>query len=260
MFVNNEGVKIHYEVEGSGPAIVFHTGAGGDYRIWKEAGYVAGLQGFRKILIDQRGRGLSDRPSTLESHRMEYFVSDVCAVLDDVGEKSVAFWGYSNGALVGIAFGSAHPTRLKALIGIGSLPYQNFTDLPRPVDPKAEIERIVSAGGVKADVTLHMERTKDRFPEAIETNVLEGDPLMYALDDLAWNEWRGPLEAYPTMHVPVLMIAGELEDSKRQTEKSIAKLPSGRLLRIPGIGHLSAFYRSDLVLPHVLPFLKQTMT
>ena len=259
MFVTNAGVRIYYEVEGTGPTILFHTGAGGDHRIWKYAGYVAALQGYRKILVDQRGRGFSDRPSTIESHRMEWFVSDVCAVLDDVGVESVRFWGYSNGALVGVAFGSAYPKRLRVLVGIGSLPFQNFSDLPRPVDPKGEIERMVSAGGVNADVKLHTERTKERFPEAIEKNVLGGDPLMYALDDLAWNEWRGPLEAYPTLHVPVLVVAGELEDSKRQTEKSITKLPNGRLVRIPGIGHLSAFYRSDLVLPHVLPFLEQTI-
>jgi len=259
MYVTNGGVRIHYEVEGVGPAIVLHTGAGGDLRIWREAGYVAGLPGFRKIMLDQRGRGLSDRPQTMESHRMEYFVSDICAVLDDAEVKAAGFFGYSNGADVGVAFGSAHPTRLKSLVGIGSLPYQNFTDLSKPNDPKVEAERVVAAGGVRADVTLHMERSKDRFPVAIEKNVLDGDPLMYALDDLAWNEWHGPLALYPTFQIPVLMVAGELEDSKRQTEESITKLSHGRLVRIPGIGHLSAFYRSDLVLPHVLPFFRATL-
>lgn len=259
MFVTDGGVKIHYESEGTGLAVILHTGAGGDLRIWREAGYVAGLHGFRRILIDQRGRGMSDRPSSIESHRMEWFVSDICAVLDDAGVEAAAFWGYSNGAVVGVAFGSAHPTRLKALVGTGSLPYQNFTGLPKPADSKAEIERMVAAGGVRVDLTLHMERSKDRFPEAIQRNVLEGDPLMYALDDLAWNDWHGPLEAYPTLRAPVLMVAGELEDSKRQTERSIEKIPNGRLVRLPGIGHLSAFYRSDLVLPYVLPFLQETL-
>jgi pimeloyl-ACP methyl ester carboxylesterase len=71
MFVTNDGVKIHYESEGEGPAILMHTGAGGDSRIWRDAGYVRGLVGFRKILMDQRGRGLSDRPNTIESHSIE---------------------------------------------------------------------------------------------------------------------------------------------------------------------------------------------
>jgi len=259
MFVTNSGVSIHYEVEGDGPPVMLHTGAGGDLRIWRDAGYVSGLTGFRKILIDQRGRGLSDRPSTVESHRMEWFVSDVRAVLDDVGVESTGFFGYSNGAIVGVAFGSAHPERLKALVGIGSLPFLNFTDLPKPADPEAEIKRMVAAGGVKVDVAGFMERDKDRFPEGIEKNVLEGDPLMYALDDITWNEWRGPLDVYSTLRAPVLIVAGEREDLKRQTEKSIARLSEGRLVRIPGIGHLSAFYRSDLILPHVLPFLNEKL-
>jgi len=55
MFVKNAGVKIYYEVEGTGPTILFHTGAGGNHRIWKDASYVAALQGYQKILVDQRG-------------------------------------------------------------------------------------------------------------------------------------------------------------------------------------------------------------
>ena len=115
--VTSDGVKIHYEVRGNGPAILFHTGAGGDSRIWEYAGYVDGLPGFTKILMDQRGRGRSGRPDTPESHRMEHFVADIGAVLDDAGLESAAFWGYSNGVYPGLAFGVAHPTRLRALVG-----------------------------------------------------------------------------------------------------------------------------------------------
>ncbi len=259
MFVTNGGVKIHYESEGTGPAIILHTGAGGDLRIWRDARYVDGLPGFRKILIDQRGRGMSDRPSNIESHRLEWYISDICTVLDDAGVEPAAFWGYSNGAVVGVAFGSAHPRRLRALVGTGSLPYVNFTDLPKPADPNAEIQRLVAAGGVRADLAGFTERDKDQFPDAIHRNVVEGDPLMYALDELAWNEWRGPLDAYPKLRAPVFMVAGEREDLKRQTEKSITLLPHGRLVRLAGMGHLSAFYRSDAVLPHVLSFLRETL-
>ncbi len=259
MFVTSGGVRIHYESEGTGPAIIMHTGAGGDLRMWRDAGYVAGLSKHRKILMDQRGRGKSDRPSAVDSHRLDWYVKDICAVLDDAAIETAAFCGYSAGAVVGVAFGTANPKRIQALVGIGSLPYVNFADLPKPPDPEAEIQRTVAAGGVRAEYADVMKRDKDKFPEAIHRNVMETDPMMNALDDLAWLEWKGPLDSYPTFCAPVLMIAGEREDSKRQTEKSIAVIPNGRLVRLPGMGHLSAFYRSDVTLPHILPFLRENL-
>lgn len=259
MFVTNGGIRIHYEVEGTGPAIIMRTGAGGDLRIWRDAGYVAGLPGYSKILVDQRGRGMSDRPSTVESHRMDLHVADICAVLDDAGIKSVAFLGYSAGAVMGVAFGSAHPTRLQALIGIGTLPFANYSERPKPPDLQAEIQRVVAAGGVRAEYEAFAKEENDRFPDPIHRNVIEGDPLMRALDGVAALEWRGPLDAYPNLRAPVLMIGGEREDPERQTEKSISRIPNARIVRLPGSGHLSAFYRSELTLPHILSFLRESL-
>lgn len=256
-FVSNGGVRIHYESEGSGPAIVFRTGAGGDCQIWKDAGYGAGLAKYRRILLDQRGRGKSDRPWTIESHSLESHVSDISVVLDDAGIDSAAYLGYSAGATVGIAFGVLHPKRLKALVGLGSLPLVNFADRPRPTDVEAEIQRIVAVGGVKAEYEAFMKQDNDRFPDPIHDNVLRGDPLMRALDAMAsyLTTWRGPLDAYPRLKAPVLMLTGEREDTERETERAVAMIPNGRVIRLPGIGHLSTFYRSDLTLPHIGPFL-----
>lgn len=80
-FVTNDGVRIHYEVEGDGPTLLFHTGAGGDSDIWRHACYLERLPGFRRVLVDQRGRGRGDRPGSVEQYRMERFVEDATLVL-----------------------------------------------------------------------------------------------------------------------------------------------------------------------------------
>ncbi|MCI4362914.1 MAG: alpha/beta hydrolase [Thermoplasmata archaeon] len=254
--VSDGGVRIHYEVEGDGPAVVVHTGAGGDLSIWRHAGYVEGLRGYRTILIDQRGRGRSDRPTTVEAHRMEWFVEDVRAVLDDVGEESSAFWGYSSGILVGIAFGGAHPTRLRALVGTGGLRLRNLNELP-PVDERSEVELDVARGGVRHEVDARMAAENDRFPDAIDENVRSGDPLMHALDGVAWLAWPGPRAVLERTRCPILLLTGEKEDLNRETERTVQALPTARMVRIPGVGHLGVFYRSDLALPHALPFLQE---
>jgi pimeloyl-ACP methyl ester carboxylesterase len=261
-FANNGGVWIHYEIEGTGPAVLMRTGAGGDCRIWKDAGYVAGLKGYRTILMDQRGRGKSDRTTSIESHSYDNHVSDIETVLDDAGVESAAYMGYSAAATMGIAFAAAHPNRLKALVGMGSLPFYNFSELPKLANPEDEIEKIVAVGGVRREYEEASAEEGGRFPESIEQNVLGGDPRMRALDFVAGRvvkPWRGPLNVYPNLRFPVLMISGEKEDPERITEKAIAKIPKGQLVRLPGAGHLSSFYRSDLTLPYILPFLSKNL-
>lgn len=255
-FVDNGGVRIHYEVEGFGPSIVLHTGAGGDLRIWRDAGYVAGLSGFRVILVDQRGRGKSDRPKEVEKHRLELFIEDVRAVLDATETSSAAFWGYSNGVLVGIGLGAAHPDRVWALVGIGGMRYRDLTEIPR-VNPEEEIAKDVAQGGVRAEVDARMKAENDRVPEPIDRNVREGDPLMHALDGVAWLDWRGPKSVFPQLRAPFLMLTGEREDPSHVTEETMSHVPNGRCVRVPGAGHLSAFHRSDLTLPIALPFLRE---
>jgi pimeloyl-ACP methyl ester carboxylesterase len=258
-FARNGPVQIHYEVEGSGPALLLHTGAGGDLRIWREAGYVEGLAGFRVILMDQRGRGKSSRPGELTDHRIERFVDDISAVLDDAGVASAGFWGYSNGTVVGIAFGAAHPDRLKALVGTGSLSPRNFDDPPPDPDPDRRVDELTASGGVVPELERRMEVENDRFPSAIDRNVRDGDPRMCALDLVAWRSWHGPRSAFATFPAPVLMISGENEGDEGRTERSMAELPDGRVVRLPGLGHLGSFYRSDVALPHALPFLHRAL-
>jgi pimeloyl-ACP methyl ester carboxylesterase len=229
-FVENGPVRIRYEVVGHGPTLLLHTGAGGDSRMWRDAGYVKGLAEFRLMLMDQRGRGESGRPDRVEDHRIECFVSDVVRVLDGVGVDTVGFWGYSSGALVGIAFGADHPTRLKALVGTGGIPCLDLSDQPRIADETAEIQRLVALDGVVHELETFMNRTGERFPDAIDRNVRQTDPRMYALDEVAWLSWRGPKSAYPTFPAPVLALTGENEDSNRQTERSMEMVPHGQTI------------------------------
>jgi len=255
--VLSDGVEIHFEVRGEGPAVLFHTGAGGDSRIWEEAGYMDALPGFRKILMDQRGRGQSGRPTSADAHRMEHCVSDVAAVLDAASASSAGFWAYSNGIFVGLAFGAAYPRRLEALVGIGTLPYSDLCDLPRIEDREAFIKEQITGGGVSADVDRFMREDGEKFPEAIDRNVRDGDPRQYALSRLARRAWRGPKSLYATFSPALLMLTGERENDEGETEKSVAEMPRARVVRIGGVGHLASFYRSDLTAPRAIPFLRE---
>src|ERR1700694_3648083 len=58
-----DGVRLHYELEGEGPPLLLHLGAGCDSDLWRAAGYIEPLaKKFQCILLDHRGQGASNRP------------------------------------------------------------------------------------------------------------------------------------------------------------------------------------------------------
>lgn len=51
-YTRRAGVRLHYQDAGSGPAVLLHTGGGGDGRMWDLAGYTAALAGYRTLVLD----------------------------------------------------------------------------------------------------------------------------------------------------------------------------------------------------------------
>ena len=89
-----DGVRLKYEVEGTGPPLVLQLGAGGDSGLWRAAGYLDLLsKSYRCILFDHRGHGESDRPRGIEAHHIDRYVGDVVALLDHLKIGTSAFLG-----------------------------------------------------------------------------------------------------------------------------------------------------------------------
>ena len=80
--VDNQGISIHYRVEGNGPPLVLQHGFADSSETWYERGYVAALnRNTASSLIDFRGHGQSDKPHDPPSFTPEKFASDTVAVL-----------------------------------------------------------------------------------------------------------------------------------------------------------------------------------
>ena len=80
-FVENDGVRIHYKVEGPGEPLVIQHGFTSSIEAVRLLGYSDSLKdSYQVILIDARGHGVSDKPQTPGSYGLQTAVSDVLAV------------------------------------------------------------------------------------------------------------------------------------------------------------------------------------
>lgn len=252
-YVESAGVPIYYEVVGEGFPVVLHTGGGGDGSMWEQGGYVAGLEGFQRILLDHRGHGRSGKPTEIEAHRKERYVADVIAVLDALGIERAAFWGYSGGAAVGYALAAAHPERIAAFVAQGAIG-EGDDDTPENQAAIQEMAQAARKCGVGAFV-------EDAFkegdvPQWFMEQMRSTEGEMFALQVLGSMTWHGPWSVLGDIRCPVLMLVGELEDPEGDNPRAASQIANARCVTFPRLGHLGAYVRSDLALEHAVPFLR----
>ena len=151
-YVERDGVKLYYEVHGAGDSTVvllptwslFHS------RHWKmQIPYLA--RSHRVVTFDGRGNGRSDRPRGSDAYRVEEFVSDTIAVMDDVGVARAAFVSLSAGAFWHLFIAVQHPERVQGSVFIApTLPFSeshlersiyNFNDVLETTEGWAKYNR-----------------------------------------------------------------------------------------------------------------------
>lgn len=242
-FFKHAGLRLAYDVVGEGLPVLLHTGAAGDSRMWREAGYVAGLADFQVVLLDHRGHGQSDAPSDPGRHTVADYVGDVIALAGELGFDQFAFWGYSDGAQVGYALAATHRARVLALVAAGGV--------DAPDEGPAELR---AAAGVVREHGIPAILGDETMPAwAIRQVVDETDREVVARELECFAGWT-PWPLLPNIEAPTLLVAGEHE-SEYLTDAAAA-LPDGRTVVVPNLGHIGAFLHSELVLPHVVPFLR----
>ena len=122
---NTDGVKINYEVVGSGPPLVLQHGLLSDLNAWKTRGYVDALQdSFQLILIDSRGHGHSDKPENSAAYELRTRVTDIASVLNDLDIKQAHYMGYSMGGWMGYGITIYMPQRFRSLVIGGFGPFR----------------------------------------------------------------------------------------------------------------------------------------
>ena len=113
--LDRDGVKIHYEVHGTGPVLLLSHGYSSTSRMW--GGQIAALRDRYQVVVwDFRGHGESDYPADPGLYSEALTVGDMLALLDLVGARKAIVAGLSLGGYMSLAFNASHPDRVRALM------------------------------------------------------------------------------------------------------------------------------------------------
>lgn len=115
-FIETNGIKLHYldYPEGDGEPLILLHGLTVNGHFFDGA-IDAGLAENRPIiLVDLRGRGLSDKPDS--GYRMSDHAKDIIGLLDVLQFESVVIGGHSFGGLLTFFLAANYPARVRKLV------------------------------------------------------------------------------------------------------------------------------------------------
>ncbi|MFA9445339.1 alpha/beta fold hydrolase [Egicoccus sp. AB-alg6-2] len=273
-YVEHGGVKIHYEVHGTGSPtlLLLPTWTLIHRRFWKpQLAYLA--RHFRVVTYDGPGNGRSARPLDPAAYFHDTQCAYALAVLDATETARACIVSLSKGSYWTLALAAEHPERVLGCVFIApSLDLadqagarergETGTDAPTPTLPPSA----VPLGGsdpprhwAKHDLRYMRDHHEDYlwfffgqcFPEAHSTKQIE-DCVSWGLDttpDVLAAEQAGEKapdrseleQACGRVRCPVLVIHGDHDHvSPLRRAERLAALTRGQLLVLEGGGHLPA--------------------
>jgi len=207
-FLETNGARIHYEVEGSGePVVLIHAGVA-NLRMWDDQ--VTALRGdYRVIRYDTRGFGRTETDAVEFSNR-----ADIAALLDHLGEASAHVVGMSRAGSIALDFALEYRDRVRSLV--------------------------VAAGGIsgyespdEADASVF--GAAERLWEASDWDALAEWETAY------WADGPGqPKDRVVELRAPLLVILGTLDDPGTQEScRHLAEVVRGARLEVfEGAAHM----------------------
>lgn len=241
--------KLHYEVTGSGPALLFAHGLGGNQMSWwQQVAHFA--PSYTCVAFAHRGFAPSD--SIAAGPDPADYAGDLAALIDHLGFGEVRLVGQSMGGWTVLEFAIAHPDKVKALV----LSSTSGTIDRRGADPSGgqqydawmkDAEAKVAAGiakGIHPAVGL---AAAERSP-ALHLLYRSIDEMAGALDKekvrtgLRRTATR-TLDGLKDFRVPTLMIAGgqDVVFPSFLAAAIAARLPRGDAQLMPDSGHSPYF-------------------
>jgi pimeloyl-ACP methyl ester carboxylesterase len=228
-FIDRGGVAIHYEATGSGDTVLFTHGFGATSAMF-EGNLPAITERRRSVTWDLRGHGASAYPYDPAEYSVPLSVSDMVAVLDEVGAERAVLAGHSLGGFLSLALYAAHPERVRALVLIDTGPGYRQDEGRETWNRMAEKfaadfeTRGLAALSSSEETALATHRDTSGLARAARGILTQRDPTV--------------INSLHHIAVPAIVIVGENDKPFVGASQYMAhKIPHARLTVIDGAGH-----------------------
>ncbi|ETI67413.1 alpha/beta fold hydrolase [Neobacillus vireti] len=250
-------IKVKVEVKGTGDAVVFVHGLGGDLNIWHSQ-VSACSPHLKTVTYDLRGSGLTD--VSHPDYSIEVFVEDLKALLDSEMIEGAHIVAHSMGTMIAEHFAVVYPEAVKSLTLIGG-----FTEPPEGARKAlADRSTLVRENGMESIADAILEGGFSSFSKSnqvmmglVRSLLLKNDAEGYAASCRALAEAKAI--SHQNVKVPVLLIVG---DEDKTTPLSMSKalynsFPNADLEVLPNCGHWATIEMTNEVNAAVLKFINR---
>lgn len=245
--ITHDGVRIHYEDAGSGPAVVLSHAFSGSSPLW--AGQVEALRdNYRVITWDMRGHGQSGSPDDPGAYSETTTLGDLEAVMAAANVDRAILGGMSLGGYISLAFTRARPDRVQALM--------LFDTGPGFRDPAAR-ERWNQVAHKQAE---SFERTGLSHLDgsvAASAGHTSARGLAFAARGMLTKQDDHVIQSLEQISVPTLVLVGENDTPLLPAADHLAsRIAGARKVVIPGAGHFANIDQPSAFNAETIGFLR----
>lgn len=246
-YLDRDGVRLHYERSGSGPAVLLTHGFAASSRMW--ASNVDALAKDHTVVTwDLRGHGGSDYPDDQSAYSAALTIEDMAALLDLAGASRGVLIGHSLGGYLSLEFHVRFPERVAGLVLVGTGPgFRNdeardgWNQFAAKTSSRLR-ERALDALAKSDELTPGEHRDASGLERAARGMLLQSDARV--------------MDSLPTIAVPTLVVVGSDDAAFLGGSQYMAsKIRGASLEQVEGARHAPNVSHSDLFNKRVRSFL-----
>jgi len=265
--VEVNGVRLAYELAGSGRPLVMLAGRGQPAQWWHD-GHVQRYvdAGYRVLTFDNRGMPPSDCPAL--PYHLDDFVTDAAAVLDHLGDGPSAVIGHSMGSCIAQELAARRPDLVETVALLATTARQ-----PAWIDAfhRGALELFASGCDVSDELLVAVLVSQAYDPDRLT----DDDAVRPFLDAMltgprwtdpgragqwsAYADYRGDPAVLARIEAPTLVLAFERDLIMPPVlAREVADaIPDARYREMPGAGHWGWMLDPDTAHAIVLEFLSE---